>query len=129
VRVVARDAAGALVYRGGRFASVEGDEAKAQLVREHLALRRGSDGMQPLRGVEVDALLAARATPAAVAAAVVEELRAEPLVEASTCAPIGAGLVTRPPVAGELRPAYALEVRAVLRSGGAVTIQVEVPGA
>ena len=111
MRVLARDGNGALLFDGKRFASVSGAEAKMQLLRERIALQTGTDRFAVLRGVDVNSLKLANATPQAFASAVAQELTASNLVSTATAAPRSPGVVTRPVVGRTVL----IDARVVLR--------------
>ena len=96
MRVLARDGNGALLFDGKRFASVSGTEAKMQLLRERIALQTGTDRFALMRGVDVNTLKLANATPQAFASAVAQELAASNLVSNASAVPRSPSTATRP---------------------------------
>lgn len=129
-KVIKTDADGRIVISGGRAQMAEGLEAKAQLLAERLQLRRGDDRLRPLRGVDWDALQAARATPRTAALAAGAELQKDPLVVSATfeAREEGDGYLLRSEQSGEPWRVWALEGSVVCDGEQtAAEIAVEVP--
>lgn len=126
-RVIRQTEQGGLYFSGGRFHYVEDDTAKAQLLREHAHLKQGDDPLRRLAGVALDALLRARASPFAVAAAYAEELARDTLVRTVTAVPIGSGFTESYITPTKTQRAYSIKVFATLKTNAQISFSLEVP--